>query len=389
MKTSVNPARQMSTFRIIVLCLSSGLFFYVAHQLTRFSDFSTWQKLFIIFVLALPFAAVLSMPLFFWSMDRHNLKPWQKLWTKFAELSIAYLNFILFLVVIRDLLGFALSLLNKDDMRLYATGVSTSLLFLPLLMIVVGILPIIWGPKIIHRKIRVRGLPKALDGLRIAQISDLHISNSATASHLRRVFQKTSDLHADIVVLTGDIIDGNADDHTEWIQQLGTFKSKYGTYYCTGNHEYYWNIEKCLAALKKTSVKTLLNEAITISINNTAVSVAGVMDPAARMFNEEGPNWEKIKAFLPEESFKILLCHQPFLADEACQLGYQLQLSGHTHNGQFFPWNLLIRFFQKYAKGEYRIKNMSLYVNQGTGYWGPAVRLGTHCEISLLEIYAE
>ena len=85
---------------------------------------------------------------------------------------------------------------------------------------------------------------------------------------------------------------------------------------------------------------------------------------------------------MQDGSFKILLAHQPFIADEASHYGFHLQLSGHTHGGQFFQWNFLIGFFQKYAKGLYRLKSMQLYVNQGTGYWGPSLRLGTYCELT-------
>jgi hypothetical protein len=137
-----------------------------------------------------------------------------------------------------------------------------------------------------------------------------------------------------------------------------------------------------LKAFRNLDFHLLLNETENISVKGSTLQIAGVPDPAAKMTSMEGPNFEKLKGQFRDGSFKLLLSHQPNLAPLAAETGFQAQLSGHTHGGQFFPWNFLIGLFQRYAKGLYNIEGLKLYVNQGTGYWGPSLRLGTYCELA-------
>jgi predicted MPP superfamily phosphohydrolase len=216
-------------------------------------------------------------------------------------------------------------------------------------------------------------LPPAWDGLRLLHITDLHISNSLPVSFVEKLVAEIQKLKADLIVYTGDILDSQAIRHLSEFGLLKTIRPPLGNFYVPGNHEYYWEIDQGLAAFRSIDFTVLVNETATLQRDNQLLQISGIPDPAALMFKE---------GQLEPGSFRLMLSHQPSLADKTCDLGYQLQLSGHTHGGQFFPWNFLIGFFQKYAKGLYRIKNMQLYVNQGTGYWGPSLRMGTYCEIT-------
>jgi predicted MPP superfamily phosphohydrolase len=201
----------------------------------------------------------------------------------------------------------------------------------------------------------------------------------------------------DILVMTGDIVDCDPVRYLENLWGLKELDAPEGVYYCTGNHEYYWGFEKIRKVFEGTKIQVLQNETASLTRGQDQISITGLPDPVSKYFPKARAfSWDEIPpAVLPE--YRILLAHQPYLADEAVHKGFQLQLSGHTHAGQFFPWNFLILFFQKYSKGLYRIKknkgekgleDLWLYVNQGTGFWGPPTRLGTYGEITIIELTA-
>jgi predicted MPP superfamily phosphohydrolase len=205
---------------------------------------------------------------------------------------------------------------------------------------------------------------------------------------VEKLVQLTHEVKADLVVYTGDILDGSAVRHLNELELLRSVPAPLGNFYVTGNHEYYWQGDQALAAFRSIKFNVLMNEVVNIKRGNDLLQIAGTPDPAAKGFGLEGPNFEKVKHDFEANSFKILLAHQPFQAPQANAIGVDLQLSGHTHGGQFFPWNFLIGFFQKYPKGLYTVGNLSLYVNQGTGYWGPSLRMGTYCEVTEITLRA-
>ncbi|MNT01187.1 putative metallophosphoesterase [compost metagenome] len=265
---------------------------------------------------------------------------------------------------------------------LYGQTALGIMLVLPLFMILLGTITIRIGPKIKIMKLNFPDLPKAWDGLKVLHITDLHISSSLPVNFVEKLVKVIEQANADLIVYTGDILDSHAIRHLEEFSLLKKVKPPLGNYYVPGNHEYYWEIDQSLAAFRSIDFNVLINQVATLERSGQYVQIAGIPDPAAMHFQEEGPDFRKTASHFLPNSFRIMLSHQPSLADKVHEFGVQLQLSGHTHGGQFFPWNLLIGFFQKYPKGLYRIGNMQLYVNQGTGYWGPSLRMGTYCEIT-------
>ncbi len=123
-----------------------------------------------------------------------------------------------------------------------------------------------------------------------------------------------------------------------------------------------------------------------IQYNGKTISLSGASDPMARFFSLPAPQYEKLNEESSVADFRIILCHQPNQADLVKKFPFHLQLSGHTHRGQFIPWSLMIRIFQKYTGGLFQLNQLKLYVNQGTGFWGPPDRFGTYCEITDIEI---
>ena len=254
-------------------------------------------------------------------------------------------------------------------------------------VVIFGFFEVLRGPVVKSVNIFRAQVTAALNNLKIIQISDLHIGASIGHHYVNKVIQKTNQLNPDLIVITGDLVDGKPNTIQEVIDCLAGLKAKYGVYYVTGNHEYYWGIETVLNSLKNTGLQILLNENKTIDINGSKLAIAGVTDPTSRsMHPERAQDISRASKGIESADFKILLAHQPSIYSSAQDLNFDLQLSGHTHAGQFFPFSLFIGLFHKYSRGLYKHKNMHLYVNPGTGFWGPANRFGIPAEITLLNL---
>ncbi|MCW7470231.1 metallophosphoesterase [Leptospira kanakyensis] len=236
-------------------------------------------------------------------------------------------------------------------------------------------------------KIPVKDLHPDLSEFKIVQISDVHIGSTIKEKFLRRVVSKINSQTPDVVVITGDLVDGPAATLKHHLKPLADIKSKYGTFYVTGNHEYYSGVLSWLPEIEKLRIHVLLNANQTLAVGNAKLLMAGVTDlTAGSMIKSHQTDPKRAMEGGESCDYKILLAHQPNSIYEANKVGFDLQISGHTHGGQFFPGNILIYFAQKFVSGLHRYKNTQIYVSRGTGYWGPPFRLGAPSEISVLEL---
>jgi predicted MPP superfamily phosphohydrolase len=214
-----------------------------------------------------------------------------------------------------------------------------------------------------------------LQGLSIVQISDVHLGPTLKKDFINEIISKTNSLDADLIVITGDLVDGSVRYLKNELNLFSQLKSKQGVYYITGNHEYYWNAEEWIGWAKQIGFNVLLNENVNINYKGTPFSLSGVTDLSTRKFKENNPcDLKKASENIVPNQYMILLSHQPKLASEAAEFGYHLQLSGHTHGGQGYPWNFVVKLFQPYLNGLYNVGKMQLYVTQGAGFWGPPNR---------------
>jgi predicted MPP superfamily phosphohydrolase len=236
-------------------------------------------------------------------------------------------------------------------------------------------------------EVPLAGLPEALRGFTIAQISDIHVGPTIKRRFVQGIVDRVNRLDADMVAITGDIVDGSVRELAHHTEPLAQLASRHGTYVVMGNHEYYSGVHGWVGELRRLGARVLLNEHVVIEHGSARLAIAGVTDYSAHHFDPtHASDPEGAIAGAPVDAPKVLLAHQPRSARGALEAGYDLQLSGHTHGGQFWPWNLLVRLQQPFTAGLNRIGRMWVYINRGTGYWGPPMRFGIPSEITLIRL---
>lgn len=239
-------------------------------------------------------------------------------------------------------------------------------------------------PDVREQEAVLPGLPPELDGMTIVQISDLHVSPLLNAPRVRAVVDKANALRADLIVLTGDMIDGEVERRALDVAPLKDLRANSGVFACEGNHEYYSGYREWSEAFDELDLPVLRNEYVLPVVRGTPVVLAGVTDPVAARFYMPPPDAERAFAGAPEGLFRILLAHQPGPAREYARAGADLMLSGHTHGGQIWGFDRIVTARNNgFVKGWYTVEGMRLYISTGAGLWnGFPVRLGVPSEIA-------
>ena len=217
----------------------------------------------------------------------------------------------------------------------------------------------------------------------IVQISDLHIGGLIDRAFVKASVEKINALSPDIVCITGDLIDTALDDIKDTILELDKIKTKHGIYYILGNHEYFHDPKKIIKFIKNTKLTLLLNE--NIQIDALQVNIVGVTDRIGYRVGLLEPDINKAFNGCNTNYKTIFLAHQPKFIEELGSITPELILSGHTHGGQVWPFEYLVRLQQPYVKGLHKLPNGShIYVNSGIGFWGPPMRLASQAEIAYI-----
>ena len=245
-------------------------------------------------------------------------------------------------------------------------------------------------PRVVDVAVPLPALPPALEGFTIAQISDVHIGPTIKRDFLRRIVETVNGLDADLVAITGDLVDGSVEHLAVHVEPLSRLHARHGTYFVTGNHEYYSGAPAWIAELRRLGLRVLLNEHVVLSHDGSRLLIAGVTDYSAHQFDpaQRSDPEAALAGAPPGLRPRVLLAHQPRTAPAAADAGFDLQLSGHTHGGQFWPWNLFVRLQQPFTAGLHRLGSLWVYTSRGSGYWGPPKRLGVPSEIARVRLVA-
>jgi uncharacterized protein len=253
--------------------------------------------------------------------------------------------------------------------------------FLSTVALVQGLRP----PTIQDYEVGLAGLPTSLDGTVLVQLSDMHLGGLLGRRWLSARVAQVEALKPDLLVITGDLVDGDAGEVAPLLPELQHLRAPLGVWAVTGNHEFYAGVNKCVALMEEAGIKVLRNRA---EMAAPGLILAGVDDLSARrQFKVGGDPLTQALEGRPGGA-TVLLCHSPLDGERAAALGAGLMLSGHTHNGQIWPFGFLVRLAYPRLRGRYEIGAMTLLVSRGTGTWGPPMRLFGPSEITRVTLRA-
>ena len=299
------------------------------------------------------------------------------------------------LTVLRDvvLLAFALAhtlgaTWTQQVLPALRVDSAVAVLLLGLLATVLGFWNARRTAQVVRVDVPITNLPAALHGFTVAQITDIHVGPTIKTRYLQAIVRRVNTLDADMVAITGDLVDGSVADLGAHVAPLSTLSSRHGSYFVTGNHEYYSGAHAWITELRRLGVQVLMNEHVVLQQGGASLVLAGVADFHADRFdkNHRSDPHAALAGAPLDAGVRVLLAHQPRSAFEAAKAGFDVQLSGHTHGGQFWPWNLFVPMQQPFTAGLRRLQDLWVYTSRGTGYWGPAKRFGAPSEITLLRL---
>lgn len=240
--------------------------------------------------------------------------------------------------------------------------------------------------RVVDVDVPIAGLPPALHGFTIAQLSDVHVGPTIRTRYLQAIVERVNALQADVVAITGDLVDGSVAELGEHVRPLTQLRSRHGSYFVTGNHEYYSGGASWVAHLRGLGVRVLENEHVVLNHGEASLVLAGVTDWSAHHFEPAKRSDPRAALQGAPDTTRVLLAHQPRSCEAAADAGFHLQLSGHTHGGQFLPWTWFVRVQQPFVAGLRRVRGLWVYTSRGTGYWGPPKRFGAPSEITRLRL---
>ena len=300
---------------------------------------------------------------------------------------------LLILTLLRDvvlLAGFAASALGvpAEALRQLASGSAFAVPVLAALISLVGFFNARRLAAVRRVEVPIADLPAALHGFTIVQISDVHVGQTIKRDYVDAIVNAVNDLDADMIAVTGDLVDGSVRQLAAHTEPLGRLSARHGAFFVTGNHEYYSGVRPWVFELRRLGLRVLMNEHEVLRHGDAALVVAGVTDYGAHHFDpsQKSDPAAALAGAPADAAVRLLLAHQPRSAFAAAPAGFDLQLSGHTHGGQFLPWNLFVKFQQPFTAGLHRLDRLWVYTSRGTGYWGPPKRFGAPSEITHLRL---
>ncbi|MGE5492223.1 MAG: metallophosphoesterase [Actinomycetota bacterium] len=301
--------------------------------------------------------------------------------TWLGSLAMGLFSSVLVLTVLRD------AVLLVADAPSLIEPTAIAVLGLASLFTLVGYFNARRVARVVRVDIPLAGLPQELAGFTIVQLSDIHVGPTIKGEYVRAIVDRVNQLDADLVAITGDVVDGSVEQLRDHTAPLAGLKSRHGSYVVTGNHEYYSGATAWMREFERIGLHGLHNRHVVIAHRGARFVLAGVTDFSAGAFDAtQASDPAAALAGSPPGLVRVLLAHQPRSAPAAETAGFDLQLSGHTHGGQFWPWNFFVPLQQPFTAGLHRLGRLTVYTSRGTGYWGPPKRFGAPSEITVLRL---
>jgi uncharacterized protein len=368
--------RLLNPFVLVLTAILAAAYAYLAWRLTCGAAGAL--------ALAIPFILIWLVPVLYWVGDRDSGSLADELLHFASYTSMGWLNFAFFLSLARDALLVFSILLSLTGAYVFLRDTGPTLVIAgSFAALAAGSLAALRGPRVREVEIPIEGLPAALEGLRIVQITDLHIGPTIGARYVERVVRLANALGPDLFALTGDFVDGPLARLAPHVAPLAALEPPGRAFFVPGNHEYYSGAAPWLAHFRGLGFRVLLNEPALLGVRGALLLIGGVVDPASG----QAPRPDLAASGAHAAAFRLLLAHNPKLAPLGAAAGFDLQLSGHTHAGQFFPWTLAIHLVHApHVSGLSRSGRMWVYVSAGTGTWGPPVRFGSQPELTLIRL---
>ena len=370
--------RLLQPFVLVVTALVGAAYAYLALRLAGVA----WTRA----ALAVPFFLIWIVPVHYWSRERGRTETWlDNAVHQASYLSMAWVSFALVLTLARDGLLFLTILLPSAKPHAVLAQAGTPMVLAgSLVALALGAATALRGPRVERVEIRVAGLHPALDGYRIVQVSDLHVGRTIRRRYVEHTVERARALAPDLVALTGDMVDGPVERLAPHVAPLGELARSARTFFILGNHDCYSGAQAWIDHFRTLGADVLLNSRAVVAKGGATLLVGGVVDPA---YGKMPPDANAAAHPVCPADFRLLLAHNPRLAPLGARAGFDLQLSGHTHAGQFFPWTLAVRLVHApHVAGLSKEGAMWVYVSAGTGTWGPPVRFGTSPELTLLTL---
>jgi predicted MPP superfamily phosphohydrolase len=383
-------ALRLTLFLLVVVAILGGVHFYLWARLVRDTQMSGALRM---WATAALIALAVSMPATMMVLRR--VPPaWAAAvaWPVFVWMGLMFIAFLLVL------LGDVVRLLVLLGARAGGGGLDPGrrLLLARVLGGGAGVAAGVVGAYAVHRararlevtevKVALPRLPLAAAGTTIVQITDLHVGATISRAFVEQVVAQTNALAPDLVAITGDLVDGSVDRLRDAVAPLAGLRARHGVFFVHGNHEYFSGARAWEAELRRLGIRVLLNERVTVGEGAAALDVAGIDDWSGRRQGGPGPDLARALAGRDPARPVVLLAHQPKAIVEAARHRVDLQLSGHTHGGQIWPFGLFVKLQQPYVEGLHRHGETFIYVSPGTGYWGPPMRLGTRSELTRITL---
>lgn len=378
---------------VVVVLVFGGTGVYVGFRVVNPLGMAVWARWIAWALLLLP----ASLP-FWFLMDQLRPGRWLDRFMGTTYLLLGLLSFLFVITLFRDWVWLGVRVAHRllglpERLPETHSGLQTSgyvILVLAVFLSAIAIARALSPLELTRIELTFDNLHPDLQSFKLIQLSDLHLGLFRGAGYLSEIVDTVNKASPDLVVVTGDLTDGSVEKLGNEVLSLTRLKAP--VLFVTGNHEYYWTPQAWIQHLEDLGVRVLTDSVYNIRHGDAKLAVVGVSDPTSKLLFPLEPSGISLatRNFDPSGAdLRLLLAHRPGTAYQAVNLGFDLQLSGHTHGGQFFPWNHVIHLVQPFASGLYRHKGTWIYCSRGSGFWGPPMRLGVPAEITEITFCTE